>query len=419
MKKVFATILAVFLFVTSFYATIEAQGVELPVLMYHSVDNTGGTFSVTAEKLEQDIIELKNAGYTPVGFDEVIGFVHRGEELPDKPVVLTFDDGYENNYSIVLPMAERLGFKFEVFTVAGFIHYSPYAMKWGQVAQLNNSPYGAIGCHTNNLHSYTADGRAGVLRMEGENFREWEHVLRSDLSAAKTLFVGNTGYAPRTFAYPNGKFSAEADRLLREEGYLVTVTTEPGVNVIEKGDIESLYLMLRISMDGGLSSPVKAIKQFSHIKSTPAIANAKANVWSEVNVSRFEALRVLYGKQFESVKPNVQFIAGYSDLIYADSKVRELFAACVENNIVSGFPDWTMRPSHYITRGEFAVLLARMTGYDGRGVTHRFTDSAAWNDWALSWCCEKGYMIGYGEQFGVNDFLTKEQIDLVCSRAGL
>lgn len=419
MKKVFATVLAVFLFMTMFGTSIKAQGVQLPVLMYHSVDTTGGMYSVTPEKLEKDVTDLKRAGYTPVSLDEVIAFVHRGEELPDKPVVLTFDDGYENNYSTLLPMAERLDFKFEVFTVAGFVHYSPYAMEWDQVAKLNNSPYGAIGCHTYNLHSYTPDGREGVLRMKGENFREWEHIFRNDLCVAKSVFIDNTGYAPVAFAYPNGKFSAETDRILREEGYIVTITTEPGVNRVEQGNMESLYLMLRISMDANNSSPVDEIEKHRDISYTNAILKEKAAVWSSVNVSRKEALDSLFGEKFKSTRYNLSSIEGYSDLKHADAYTRALFARCVGNNIISGFPDWTMRPSHYITRGEFALLLARRTGYDGRSAIHKFTDSSWWNEGALSWCYEKGYMIGYGEEFGVNDFLTKEQINLVCTRAGL
>lgn len=402
-----------------FGGVIEAHAVDLPVLMYHSVDNTGGMYAVTAEKLESDIISLKDAGFTPVSFDEVINYVHQGAELPEKPVVITFDDGYENNCSVLLPMAERLDFKFEVFTVAGFIHYGPYAMEWDQVAQVNNSYHGSIGCHTHNLHSYIQDGRLGVVRMPGEPFRQWENILRSDLTIAKNLFIDNTGYAPRTFAYPFGNFSAEADRILREEGYLVTVTTETGVNRVEKGDLESLYLMMRISMDGKRASAAEEIAKYSDLYYSERIANEKSLVWSEVNVSRREVLKVLYGNLFANTGADLSFIAGYYDLKHENTETRELFAKCVQNNIVSGYPDWTMRPGSYITRGEFAVMLARRTGYDGRAVSHRYVDSASWNDWALSWCYEKGYMIGYGDSFGVNDFLTKEQIDLVCERAGL
>ena len=414
MKKVLIAMI-----IMLFGGVVKVSAMELPILMYHSVDYTGGMYSVTPEKLESDINTLYENGYTTVSFEEVINYVHGEGTLPEKSVVITFDDGYDNNCSVLLPMAQRLGFKYEVFTVAGFIHYGEYAMEWDQVKELIDSPYSDIGCHTYNLHSYIGDGRWGVVRKENENFREWENIVRSDLTIAKTFFIDNAGYKPRTFAYPFGNFSAEADRILREEGYLVTVTTEPGINVIEKGDIESLFLMMRISMDGQTASAIEMIEGQKGNTYSEKIADAKNDVWREVNVSRKDALMAMYGEKYADMPYSTYSIAMYSDLKYEDEKVKSLFAHCIENDIVSGFPGWTMRPSHYITRGEFAVLLARCTGYDGRGVTHTFTDSASWNDWALSWCYEKGYMIGYGEAFGVNDFLTKEQINLVIERVGL
>lgn len=409
----------VFIIMCVLTCTVNICAKELPVLMYHSVDYSGGMYSVTPEKLESDIMALKAAGYSTVSFDDVIAYVYNGVELPEKCVVLTFDDGYENNCSILLPMAERLGFKYEVFTVAGFVHYGEYAMEWEDVRKLVESPYAGIGCHTYNLHSYIGDGRWGVVQKEGEDFRQWEHIVRNDLSIAKSFFIEKAGCRPKTFAYPFGKFSAEADKILRENGYLVTVTTEAGINEVEKGNAESLYLMMRISMDGQSASAVDMINGCRGKNKTAKIDAAKNNMWGKINVSRYYALRVLYEKKLSNMAYNLDYIAWYSDLKHADDGQKVLFAKCVEKNIVTGFPDWTMRPEHYITRGEFAVLLARRTGYDGRAVTHRFTDSASWNDWALSWCYEKGYMIGYGETFGINDFLTKEQIELVCERVGL
>ncbi|MBQ7875908.1 MAG: polysaccharide deacetylase family protein [Clostridia bacterium] len=414
MKKVF-----IVLMIMLFTGAVDASAAELPVLMYHSVDYTGGMYAVTPEKLESDIKELHANGYTTVSFDEVIDYVYGNGTLPEKSVVITFDDGYENNCTTLLPLAEKLGFKYEVFTVAGFIHYGEYAMEWNQVNKVLNSPYAGIGCHTYNLHSYIGDGRWGIVRKEGENFREWENIIRHDLSMAKILFMDNTGYSPNTFAYPFGNFSPEADRILREEGYLVTVTTEPGINVIEKGDAESLYLMMRISMDGQTASALEMINGCKDKTYNQSIADAKSKVWSERNVSRRYALAALYEKKFKDKPYDMKYVMPYTDLKYEAESTKILFARCIGNNIIAGFPDWTMRPGNYITRGEFAVLLARCTGYDGRGVTHYFADSAAWNDWALSWCYEKGYMIGYGESFGVNDFLTKEQINLVIERVGL
>ncbi len=412
MKKI---IIAVMIMICSTALKISAK--ELPILMYHSVDYSGGMYAVTPEKFESDIISLINSGYTPVDFKEVIDYVYNGEELPEKPVVITLDDGYKNNCTAVLPLAEKYNAKVEVFAVAGFINVSSEAMSWNEAKAFHESEYANIGCHTYNLHFNP--GRKGVLRISGEDYRAWEHLLRNDLSVARWLFTDFMGDNPVTFAYPYGSFSSECENILREEGFRVTVTTEPGVNVIEKGDKEALYLMLRISMDGKSTSAVNEINKYAHVHTTTAIKNCKNNVNPGYLVSRGKALESLYGDKLRWVRADLHYISAYTDMKHVSVKTKELFAKCVENNIISGFPDWTMRPSHYITRGEFAVLLARRTGYDGRGVSISFTDASDWNSWALSWCAEKGYMIGYGESFGVNDFLTNEQINVVCERVGL
>ncbi len=394
----------------------SVSAAEVPIIMYHSVENTEGTYYATPEKFESDIIALKNAGYTPVSFKQVIDFVYNGAELPEKSVVITLDDGYKNNYTTVLPIAEKHGVPVEVFAVAGFVNVHGSAMTWNEAKAFNNSSYGNIGCHTYNLH--VNPDRYGVVRNESENYRSWEHIFRNDLDIARGLFTEQLGSNPVTFAYPYGSFSTESEDILREEGYLLTVTTEPGVNIVEKGNKESLYLMLRISMDGVKETPVKMIEKHKNIHNTTAIASCKAKVKPGFYVSRGQALDALYGKQLENMQSNFAYVNLYRDMKYASDRDREIFAKCVQKGIVSGFTDLTMRPSHYITRGEFAILLARCTGYDGREATHTFADGEPWNDWALSWCAEKGYMIGYGESFGVNDFLTKEQIDIVCKRVG-
>lgn len=414
MKKFLIMFLFVFL-----YGAISASAVELPILMYHSVDDENGPYSVSPAKLESDIQGLLDEGYTTVSIAEVIDFVYSDGVLPEKPVMLTFDDGYENNCTTLLPIAERLGVKFEVFAVAGFINYNSFAMNWDEVKMVNESPYGNIECHTYNLHSFEDMTRRGVVRKEGEPFREWEHIFRDDLSDAKNFFMDNMGDTTVAFAYPFGNFTSETDRILRESGYKMTVTTEAGVNEINKGDYESLYLMMRISMDGKAISALDEIKGFSDIHTNEKTQLAKMGIWKEMNVSRLYAITTLYGQRLANDDFNLEYIESYKDLKHEDPIIRALFAKCVHKCIISGFSDWTMRPNHYITRGEFAVLLARCTDYDGREAVHKFADSAEWNDWALSWCYEKGYMLGYGESFGVNDFLTKEQIDTVAQRAGL
>lgn len=388
---------------------------QVPVLMYHSVENSVGTYYVTPDKLRYDIASLKSAGYTPVLFEDLIDFVYNGASLPEKPVVLTFDDGYKNNYDTLLPLARELGFKFEVFGVIGGIGYNPRSMNWDEARYLDESEEADLGCHTYNLH-YDAS-RRGVKRNPWEDFSSWEHIFRTDLRYAHTTVCENLGTPPDIFAYPFGAFSAEAEKILRETGYIATVTTEPGINTVEQGNIESLYLMMRISMDGTYYSAVEMINKYSHISTTPAIDTERTAAQGISYASRRDALKALYSDDFEGMTADLSYLNWYADTKYLDEETSRLMALSVSTCKIGGFEDCTIRPYHYITRGEFAVILARNCGYAGESVKYFFTDANDWNYEFISWCAEKGYMQGYGDgTFGVNDFLTLEQLALICER---
>lgn len=398
---------------------LKSGAKELPILMYHSVDYTGGMYTVTPEKLESDIRGLTEKGYETVSFEEVIDYVYSDGTLPDKCVVITFDDGYKNNCTTLLPMAQRLGFKYEVFTVAGFVHYGLEALEWDEVKKIENSPYGAIGCHTYNLHGASFDGRSGMERKDGESFTEWESAVRHDLYMAKKLFTDNMGKCPNTFAYPYGSFCAQTDKFLREAGYLVTVTTEPGINSVKKGDKEALDMMKRISMDSQAYSAVDMIESCKKYKESEKIKTEKEKISKIDYVSRKKAVMALYEKKYAGKKCDGNIIAGYADMEYEAENVKTVFANCVKDNVIAGFSDRTMRCDNYITRGQFAVLVARRCGYDGRKVTKQYPDGSSWNDWALSYCYEKGYMVGYADRFGVDEPLTEKHMNIVLKRAGL
>ena len=74
--------------------------VDVPIVMYHHIEENEdilNDFMVTPKKLENDIKKIKDMGYVPVSYMELYDFVNNGGTLPDKPILITFDDGYEIN----------------------------------------------------------------------------------------------------------------------------------------------------------------------------------------------------------------------------------------------------------------------------------------------------------------------------------
>ena len=90
-----------------FLTPAAEEGVFLPILMYHSVlkdPSKTGKYVITPESLEEDLRYLQQHGYRTVVMQDVIDFVYNGVQLPEKPVVLTFDDGFYNNLTYLLPL---------------------------------------------------------------------------------------------------------------------------------------------------------------------------------------------------------------------------------------------------------------------------------------------------------------------------
>ena len=90
-------------------------GVQVPVIMYHAVIDDSrrlGQYVVSPAELESDFAWLQRNGYTAVLSEDLIRYVEDGTPLPEKPVLITFDDGYYNNYLYAYPAARRYGMKF-------------------------------------------------------------------------------------------------------------------------------------------------------------------------------------------------------------------------------------------------------------------------------------------------------------------
>lgn len=98
----------------------------LRVLMYHKVSNDGSYdgLTVTLAHLEKQFEVLLKEEYSPILLSDLVDFVQLGKPLPPKPVLITFDDGYRNNYTIMYPLLKKYGMKANIFLVPSFIRHS-------------------------------------------------------------------------------------------------------------------------------------------------------------------------------------------------------------------------------------------------------------------------------------------------------
>ena len=241
----------------------SADGVPLPIIMYHSVlkdKSLAGPYTVTPETIENDFTYLKAHGYTTMFVSEVADAVLTGRALPEKPVVITLDDGYLNNLTYVLPLLEKYDMKAVVSVVGSYCEcYSrepdpnpAYAyLCWSDIDALTATGRVEIGNHTYDMHR--KDTRKGAKKKLGESDADYYAALMNDVGKAQSLLEEYCGIVPTTFTYPFGYVSRDAAPILREMGFTAVLTCNERVNVIT-GNPDVLQALGRFNRPHGIST---------------------------------------------------------------------------------------------------------------------------------------------------------------------
>lgn len=235
------------------------EAVYLPIIMYHEVKYKKlGKDAISPYEFETDLAYIRDNGYEPITMTRLIDYVYEQEPLPEKPIILTFDDGYLNNYRFVLPLITRYRMSI-VFSIIGkntddFTEYPSssidYAhVTWEQLNEMLDSGYVEVQNHTYNLHSI-GKGRTGCMQDPNESLRDYRQILARDVIRLQEALLSKTGRLPNTFAYPYGKASEKTDDVLRELGFRATLSCNYGINVIT-GQPEELFGLKRVSRAHG------------------------------------------------------------------------------------------------------------------------------------------------------------------------
>ncbi len=243
---------------------------RVPILMYHHFVEDGGDTSsaLSASSFEEQLKTLSEAGFTAVTYDELISYVELGEALPEKPVVISIDDGYESNLTIAAPLLEKYGMC-AVISVIGVSdgkttykdtgeamtpHFSltaPELLAYIERGVLD------IQSHSYDMHMVPSrdgeDCRVGVLPLEGESEKDYISTLSEDYTHSAEQILAATGKSPCVFTYPEGKYTSLSETVLHSLGVKATVTTESGVSELVRGIPQSLYLLKRLNIYEGVT----------------------------------------------------------------------------------------------------------------------------------------------------------------------
>ena len=232
---------------------IPRESVQVPIIMYHSLAGGGHRTCISGTDFEADLRYLREEGYQAVTITDLVHFVHHGKPLPERPVVLSFDDGYQNNYTVGLPLAQKYEMPF-VLAVIGK-HTELWSenpsqnlrdghVTWAEIREMVGSGLVEILNHSWDLHEHTGD-RYGVAMRPGEDRDHYRALLQKDLEKLQRELTTHAGVTPVGFVYPFGKLCSEAAEVLVEAGFLAALTCRDGINTLVYGEPDGLLQLRR------------------------------------------------------------------------------------------------------------------------------------------------------------------------------
>lgn len=274
-----ATVLAFLLAICLFccrptHETVAAQdGVLLPIVMYHGLHpdtKKQGDYVISPTLFEDDLRFLTQNGYTTVTIEQLIAYT-KGGTLPEKPVLLTFDDGYLNNHLYGTPLLQTYGCQAVLSPIVSeTVRYSAlndrspaYAqVTWNDLRTMRDTGCWDIQNHTYALHTYT--DRNGSSRLPFESLEAYATVLQADIGQAQTLLQREVNITPRAFAYPFGAIGKGEREILQDMGFAVTLTCTEQHNTVTR-EAECLLDMGRFRRRNRMS----AREFFTHVVKLP------------------------------------------------------------------------------------------------------------------------------------------------------
>lgn len=193
---------------------------KVPILMYHYIsepppdaDIYRVDLSVSPDSFHRQMAYLKDNGFTPIDFYDLSTAIVAHTELPPKPVIITFDDGYLDNYEEAYPILQEFGFKGNFFVVTEFIDAGREGyMTWEMIEEMSRAGH-RIESHSRTHPDLTTKSRDGLI---------WEILGSQETLAA------HIGYKPRYFCYPGGTYNEETIQALRDLDFWGAVTTQNG-----------------------------------------------------------------------------------------------------------------------------------------------------------------------------------------------
>lgn len=233
--------------------------------MYHHISEKNSLLNdyvITPGEFESDLKYLYNNGYKSVTTNQI-----RNKNIPNKAVLITFDDGFLSNYKYAKPLLEKynmtavcavIGSLMNEYTINPNTISDCAYMNIATVEEMLTSGTFEIASHTYDMHKLNP--RKGCSKMKNESEYDYATSFGNDLKEFNELYFESFATTTDIIAFPYGEYSQLTVDIAKEEGYKIMLTCEEKINIINNND-NSPIILGRYNRPHGKSSE----KFFSHI----------------------------------------------------------------------------------------------------------------------------------------------------------
>lgn len=193
--------------------SVVANGPKILVLNYHQVENNPNPLAISPANFDAQMKFLADSGCITITPDELYAGLNGEIELPPKPVLITFDDGYIDNYKNAFPILKKYNLRATIFIIPSFTSVYPSYMTWEQLKEMEANGI------TIESHTYT--------HPKLEELPDDE--IRSELLNSKALLEENLGHPVEFLAYPTGTYNLHIAGIAQDAGYKGAFTIKYGI----------------------------------------------------------------------------------------------------------------------------------------------------------------------------------------------
>lgn len=242
---------------------------SVPVLMYHHITPAGGMINATPQNFESQLQWLDRHGYRTLTCAQFAQHLS-GRPAPDKSVLITFDDGYLDNYVYAYPLLKKYGFNAVIFLVTSWIGEGPLraTMDQGNVPctpdhaasmkLLEQGQYDAVVLRWSEVQHMADDG-VFEFHSHTHTHTRWDKTdpqnknqhMQRELALSRQTLEQRLGSVSEHFCWPQGYFDVEYQQLAKDAGFCYLYTTHAFGQNLPGGDPAHIYRFAVRNTQGG------------------------------------------------------------------------------------------------------------------------------------------------------------------------